>query len=116
MMHKKKDFCFVDYSGMKPRCAARYVGALRLRSTCSARGRRITNTGGGNTSAKIIETYPLTGKPGRCCGSRAPAATCALPRGPISLDVPGKEKFVSLQEIYSRARSKALRARSKTPW
>ncbi len=38
-------------------------GGSSIAPTCSAANRRITNTGGGNTSSKIMETDPLTGEP-----------------------------------------------------
>ena len=39
------------------------VGKLIYRSNLLGSDQRITNTGGGNTSAKLTETDPLTGKP-----------------------------------------------------
>src|SRR4051812_34013195 len=39
------------------------VGRLIYRSNILGSDQRITNTGGGNTSAKLLETDPLTGKP-----------------------------------------------------
>jgi rhamnulose-1-phosphate aldolase/alcohol dehydrogenase len=36
---------------------------LVYRSNCLGSDQRITNTGGGNTSSKIVETDPLTGRP-----------------------------------------------------
>ena len=39
------------------------VGRLIYRSNLLGSDQRITNTGGGNTSAKLTETDPLTGKP-----------------------------------------------------
>src|SRR5471032_1650765 len=39
------------------------VGRLIYRSNILGADQRITNTGGGNTSAKITENDPLTGKP-----------------------------------------------------
>ncbi|MFM8682480.1 MAG: bifunctional rhamnulose-1-phosphate aldolase/short-chain dehydrogenase, partial [Chthoniobacterales bacterium] len=38
------------------------VEELVYRSNCLGRDQRITNTGGGNTSAKITETDPVTGE------------------------------------------------------
>lgn len=38
------------------------VGRLVYRSNCLGRDQRITNTGGGNTSAKLMEKDPLTGE------------------------------------------------------
>src|SRR3954468_22177473 len=39
------------------------VGRLVYRSNLLGSDQRITNTGGGNTSAKLTETDPLTGEP-----------------------------------------------------
>src|SRR6059058_3988616 len=39
------------------------VGRLIYRSNKLGSDRRITNTGGGNTSAKLMEKDPLTGEP-----------------------------------------------------
>src|ERR1700691_2025183 len=39
------------------------VGRLVYRSNLLGSDQRITNTGGGNTSSKLTETDPLTGKP-----------------------------------------------------
>ena len=50
---------------------------LLYRSNLLGSDLRITNYGGGNTSAKVRQTDPLTGERSRCCGSRAPAATSA---------------------------------------
>ena len=35
---------------------------LRYRSNCLGADQRITNTGGGNTSSKVMETDPITGE------------------------------------------------------
>ena len=51
---------------------------LLYRSNLLGSDLRITNFGGGNTSAKVAEKDPLTGESrARCCGSRARAATSA---------------------------------------
>ncbi|MCC5022346.1 MAG: hypothetical protein J6386_05940 [Candidatus Synoicihabitans palmerolidicus] len=39
------------------------VNRLVYRSNLLGSDQRITNTGGGNTSSKIVETDPLTGEP-----------------------------------------------------
>ena len=53
-------------------------GLLLYRSNLLGSDLRITNFGGGNTSAKLAMTDPLTAKTDRrCCGSKAPAATSA---------------------------------------
>jgi hypothetical protein len=72
------------------------------RSNLLGSDQRITNTGGGNTSAKITETDPLTGQPPRCSGSRAPAATCARARARTSR--PSTSKSSSPAVALRRAR------------
>jgi rhamnose utilization protein RhaD (predicted bifunctional aldolase and dehydrogenase) len=47
---------------------------LLYRSNLLGSDKRITNYGGGNTSAKVMQRDPLTGERSRCCGSRARAA------------------------------------------
>lgn len=44
------------------------VARLVYRSNLLGSDQRITNTGGGNTSAKITERDPLTQRRSRCCG------------------------------------------------
>src|SRR5262245_13037472 len=39
------------------------LGRLVYRSNLLGADRRITNTGGGNTSSKLVETDPLSGEP-----------------------------------------------------
>ena len=50
-------------------------GQLLYRSNLLGSDLRITNYGGGNTSAKISQRDPLTGENVTCCGSRVPVAT-----------------------------------------
>ena len=61
---KQNDFRHVTYS-WDDAAAAKLdpVGRLIYRSNILGDDQRITNTGGGNTSAKITETDPLTGEP-----------------------------------------------------
>jgi len=44
------------------------VARLVYRSNLLGSDWRITNTGGGNTSAKLTETDPIPASPSRCCG------------------------------------------------
>ncbi len=61
-------------------------GKLLYRSNLLGSDKRITNYGGGNTSAKVEETDPLTGEKFRFSGSRvravmsAQSSSMALPR------------------------------------
>lgn len=58
------NFSFVNYLWDSAHAAKLDpVGKLIYRSNLLGSDQRITNTGGGNTSAKLIETDPLTGKP-----------------------------------------------------
>lgn len=63
MNYKKEEFKHVNYlwddAVFKPLDS---VGSLVYRSNLLGADQRITNTGGGNTSAKIMETDPLTGE------------------------------------------------------
>ena len=53
-------------------------GQLLYRSNLLGGDLRITNFGGGNTSAKIVDARSADRRAGRrCCGSRARAATSA---------------------------------------
>ena len=52
-------------------------GRLLYRSHLLGADKRITNYGGGNTSAKVKQRDPLAGRTSRCCGSKAPAAMSA---------------------------------------
>jgi rhamnulose-1-phosphate aldolase/alcohol dehydrogenase len=62
-MANAQDFKFVTY-GWDDAAAAKLdpVGRLIYRSNLLGSDQRVTNTGGGNTSAKLAETDPLTGK------------------------------------------------------
>ena len=75
-------------------------GKLLYRSNLLGADKRITNYGGGNTSAKVIETDPLTGKPARVLwvkGSGGDVGTIKLD-GFATLYM---EKLESLKSIYN---------------
>ncbi len=60
--------------------AAKLSGVDRLvyRSNMLGADQRITNTGGGNTSSKLIgEGSAHRRRTSKCCGSKVPAAICA---------------------------------------
>jgi rhamnulose-1-phosphate aldolase/alcohol dehydrogenase len=63
-MSNAVDFRFVNYA-WDDAAAAKLdpVGRLIYRSNLLGSDQRITNTGGGNTSAKVSETDPLSGEP-----------------------------------------------------
>ena len=63
-MYKSNDFRFVDYLWDDSIAAGLdAVERLRYRSNLLGADQRITNTGGGNTSSKLIMADPLTGQP-----------------------------------------------------
>jgi rhamnulose-1-phosphate aldolase/alcohol dehydrogenase len=60
-MNKLKNFRFVDYRWNESEASKLDpVGRLIYRSNLLGSDQRTTNTGGGNTSSKIVETDPLT--------------------------------------------------------
>src|SRR5882757_1689676 len=76
------------------------VGRLIYRSNILGADQRITNTGGGNTSAKIMEKDPLTGQPVEVMwvkGSGGDLRT-SLRENFSSLY---QEKLISLQPLYA---------------
>ncbi len=63
IVHSEKTFKHVNYLWDESAAAKLDpVGLLIYRSNLLGTDQRITNTGGGNTSAKIMETDPLTGQ------------------------------------------------------
>ncbi len=56
------DFKHVSYNWDDAKAPSDPVELLVYRSNCLGADQRVTNTGGGNTSNKIIETDPLTGE------------------------------------------------------
>jgi rhamnulose-1-phosphate aldolase/alcohol dehydrogenase len=94
-------FRFVNYSWDDAKAASLDpVGRLIYRSNILGADQRITNTGGGNTSAKIMEKDPLTGKPVEVLwvkGSGGDLRT-SLRENFSSLY---QEKLLSLQPLYA---------------
>ncbi|NQZ90516.1 MAG: bifunctional rhamnulose-1-phosphate aldolase/short-chain dehydrogenase [Colwellia sp.] len=63
MKYTKEEFKYVNYLWDDETAAPlKSVDSLVYRSNILGADQRITNTGGGNTSAKIMETDPLTGE------------------------------------------------------
>jgi rhamnulose-1-phosphate aldolase/alcohol dehydrogenase len=94
-------FRFVNHSWDDAKAASLDpVGRLIYRSNILGADQRITNTGGGNTSAKITEKDPLTGKPVEVLwvkGSGGDLRT-SLRENFSSLY---QEKLISLQALYA---------------
>jgi rhamnulose-1-phosphate aldolase/alcohol dehydrogenase len=105
-----KTYRYVNYlwadakaSGLDP------VGRLIYRSNLLGSDQRITNTGGGNTSAKIAETDPLTGKPVEVLwvkGSGGDLRTSTRE----NFSSLYQEKVLALQPLYAGRTDKGLKS------
>jgi rhamnulose-1-phosphate aldolase/alcohol dehydrogenase len=89
------------------------VDRLIYRSNLLGRDQRVTNTGGGNTSAKVAEIHPLTGKPARVLwvkGSGGDLRTAARANfASLHLD-----QVLGLEDRYQQAASEG-KAGAKSP-
>ena len=85
------------------------VGRLVYRSNLLGSDQRITNTGGGNTSSKISETDPLTGKPVEVLwvkGSGGDLRTSTRE----NFSSLYQEKLIGLQALYATRKDKGLKS------
>ncbi|MBP7141381.1 MAG: bifunctional rhamnulose-1-phosphate aldolase/short-chain dehydrogenase [Opitutaceae bacterium] len=85
------------------------VGRLVYRSNLLGGDQRITNTGGGNTSSKISETDPLTGKPVEVLwvkGSGGDLRTSTRE----NFSSLYQEKLIGLQALYASRKDKGLKS------
>jgi rhamnulose-1-phosphate aldolase/alcohol dehydrogenase len=88
------------------------VGRLIYRSNLLGSDQRITNTGGGNTSAKIIENDPLTGQPVEVLwvkGSGGDLRTSTRE----NFSSLYQEKLLGLQRIYASRDDKGLKSQAE---
>jgi rhamnulose-1-phosphate aldolase/alcohol dehydrogenase len=76
------------------------VGRLIYRSNLLGSDQRITNTGGGNTSAKLTETDPLTGKPVEVLWVKGSGGDLRTSRRENFSSL-YQERLLALQEIYA---------------
>ncbi|MGA0845090.1 MAG: bifunctional rhamnulose-1-phosphate aldolase/short-chain dehydrogenase [Luteolibacter sp.] len=91
---------------------ANSLDELVYRSNCLGADQRITNTGGGNTSSKILETDPLTGKPVEVLwvkGSGGDLRT-AKRENFASLEL---SKLMELQQLYASRSDRGLKSRAE---
>ena len=93
---------------------ARLSGADRLvyRSNKLGSDQRITNTGGGNTSSKLMETDPLTGEPVAVLwvkGSGGDLRTGTRE----NFSSLYQQKLIDLQRIYARRSDKGLKSQAE---
>jgi len=85
------------------------VGRLVYRSNLLGSDQRVTNTGGGNTSSKITETDPLTGKPVEVLwvkGSGGDLRTSTRE----NFSSLYQDKLVGLQSLYAARKDKGLKS------
>ena len=88
------------------------VGRLIYRSNLLGSDQRITNTGGGNTSAKIVEKDPLSGKPTEVLwvkGSGGDLRT-SLRENFSSLY---QQKLIDLQSLYAARADRGLKSQAE---
>ena len=78
------------------------VGRLIYRSNILGADQRITNTGGGNTSSKIIEDDPLTGKPTEVLWVKGSGGDLRTSKRENFSSL-YQEKLVGLQDLYAAA-------------
>src|SRR5471032_1869720 len=81
------------------------VGRLIYRSNLLGSDQRITNTGGGNTSAKLTETDPLTGKPVTVLWVKGSGGDLRTSKRENFSSL-YQDKLVALQELYGAARER----------
>jgi rhamnulose-1-phosphate aldolase/alcohol dehydrogenase len=105
-----KSYKFVNYLWDDAKAASLDpVGRLIYRSNLLGSDQRITNTGGGNTSAKITEKDPLNGQPTEVLwvkGSGGDLRT-SLRENFSSLY---QQKLIDLQKLYAARTDKGLKA------
>ena len=85
------------------------VDRLAYRSNILGSDQRITNTGGGNTSSKVIENDPLTGLPTEVLwvkGSGGDLRTSTRE----NFSSLYQEKLIGLQKLYALREDKGLKA------
>jgi rhamnulose-1-phosphate aldolase/alcohol dehydrogenase len=88
------------------------VGRLIYRSNLLGSDQRITNTGGGNTSSKIVEKDPLTGKPTEVLwvkGSGGDLRTSTRE----NFSSLYQQKLIDLQSLYATRPDKGLKSQAE---
>ena len=105
-----KSYKFVNFSWDDAKAAALDpVGRLVYRSNILGDDQRITNTGGGNTSAKIVEKDPLTGQATEVLwvkGSGGDLRTSARE----NFSSLYQQKLLDMQQLYAARPDKGLKA------
>jgi rhamnulose-1-phosphate aldolase/alcohol dehydrogenase len=105
-----KPYQFVNYLWDDAKAAALDpVARLVYRSNLLGSDQRITNTGGGNTSSKIVEKDPLTGEPAEVLwvkGSGGDLRTSARD----NFSSLYQQKLLALQQLYAARADKGLKS------
>ena len=107
---RQSDLKFVDNRWREQRAAGMTpVEQLIYRSNLLGQDRQITNTGGGNTSAKVMEADPLTGKPTEVLWVKGSGGDLgsATREGFASLYL---DKLRALPEIYAASPERGLKS------
>ena len=85
------------------------VGRLVYRSNLLGSDQRITNTGGGNTSAKIMETDPLSGEPVEVLWVKGSGGDLRTSKRENFSSL-YQDKLLGLQKLYAARTDKGLKA------
>ena len=85
------------------------VARLVYRSNLLGSDQRITNTGGGNTSAKLIETDPLTGQPTEVLWVKGSGGDLRTSKRDNFSSL-YQDKLLAMQALYARRTDKGLKA------
>ena len=88
------------------------VGRLVYRSNCLGRDQRITNTGGGNTSSKIVDRDPLTGESVEVLwvkGSGGDLRTSTRE----NFSSLYQDRLIGLQRVYAARADKGLKSKAE---
>jgi len=99
-------YSFVNYLWVDKHAATLGpVARLIYRSNLLGSDQRITNTGGGNTSAKLTETDPLTGKPFEVLWVKGSGGDLRTSKRENFSSL-YQDKLIALQDIYGAAKEK----------
>ena len=92
--------------------ALRGVDELVYRSNCLGRDQRITNTGGGNTSAKVLETDPVTGEKVEVLWVKGSGGDLRTSQRENFSSL-YQEKLTGLQKVYGARADKGLKSQAE---
>lgn len=88
------------------------VDELVYRSNCLGRDQRITNTGGGNTSSKVLETDPVTGEQVEVLWVKGSGGDLRTSRRENFSSL-YQEKLTGLQKVYAARADKGLKSQAE---